>query len=126
MGLMSFFKKAEPIVQKPNPTEYVEWLLTYMLQSSRTELKIDTRRPLPGSDLNSQSAHPPPCIPEAQTVINRLKILSGVNPVWKEGLSTGGSFERPRTHLAVTVATQFQDEVDGCVCVIKLKIRAIK
>ncbi|MFA7173617.1 MAG: hypothetical protein WC340_09415 [Kiritimatiellia bacterium] len=123
---MSLFRKAKPAAQKPNPAEYVEWLLTHMLQTTCTELKINTRQPLPGSDLSSQSTHPPPCIPEAQTVINRLKILSGVNPVWQEGFQAGGSFERPRTHLAVTVSTQFQDDVDFSICLITLKIRAIK
>lgn len=126
MGLMSLFSKAKPAAQKPNPAEYVEWLLTYMLQTSRTELKIDTRQPLPGSDLSVENNNAPPCVPEAQSVINRLKILSGVNPIWKEGLKESGSFERPRTHLAVTVVTQFQDDIDRSICVITLKIRCIK
>ena len=50
MGLMSFFQKEKPAEQQPTAVEYVEWLLKYMIRTSRVELVIDTRRPLPGSN----------------------------------------------------------------------------
>ncbi len=127
MGLMDLFSKKKPAGDKPGASEqptaidYVEWLLKYMLSTSRTELTIDTSRALPGSFQASNTASPP-CIPDAQAVVNRLKILSGVNPV-RQSKIIEGSFERPRTHDAILVSTQFQDTDEKSICSIRLRIR---
>jgi len=64
----------------------------------------------------------PPCVPDARAVINRLKILSGVNPIL-QAKAVGGAFERPRTHHTIEVATNFHDDTEMSVCVIRLHIR---
>lgn len=121
MGLMDLFSKAKAADEQPTAVEYVEWLLLHMLRISRTELTIDSSKPLPGSDLTAKEA-PPPCVPDAQAVINRLKILSGVNPVC-QAKAVRGSFERSRTHHTIEVATQFQDSAEKSDCSIRLRIR---
>lgn len=122
MGLMSFFQKEKPAEQQPTAVEYVEWLLKYMIRTSRVELVIDTRRPLPGGSSPDQ-ADPPPCIPEARAVINRLKILAGVNPMSKQPVTAGIAFQRPRTHDTVTVLTQFQEDGERSACTLRLQFR---
>ena len=121
MDLMNLFKKAKPADEQPTAVEYVEWLLLHMLRTSRTELMIDTRRALPGSKPD-ESAAPPLPIPDARIVINRLKILSGVNPIGQAG-GAGGTFERPRANHTVFVTTHFQDDAAKSVCSIQLSIR---
>jgi hypothetical protein len=51
MGLFNLFGKKEPASTSGQPTaiEYVEWLLRYMLCTSRTELTLDTRKALPAA-----------------------------------------------------------------------------
>ena len=121
MGLMGLFRKEKPQDVQPTAIDYVEWLLKHLLRTSRTELTLDTSRALPGSD-QTASDDPPPCMPDTQAVINRLKILSGVNPV-KQTKRVEGAFERPRTHHTVHVTTQFQDDAQRSVCVIRMHIR---
>jgi len=123
MGLMDFFSKAKPADKQPTAIDYVEWLLIHMLRTSRTELTIDTSRALPGSASDAKD-DPPPCVPDANAVINRLKILSKVNPIRQTGI-VGGTFERPRTHHAISVTTQFQDDAEKSICTIRLRIRCI-
>jgi hypothetical protein len=122
MGLMDLFNKKKPVVKQPTAVEYVEWMLKYMVRTSRTELVIDTRRAVPGSVSTSQ-LDGPPCIPDACAVVNRLKILSGINPMSKQPTSTGTVFHRPRTHDTVYVSTQFQEDAEKTLCTIRLNIR---
>ena len=124
--LLSFLfktKKANPTEELPTAVDYVEWLLKHMLQTSRMELTIDTQRALPGSDKSSQT-EPPPCLPDTQSVINRLKILSGINPV-NQAKGISGAFARPRKNHNIEVSTQFQDSVKNSICVIRLRIRGL-
>jgi len=107
--------------EQPTAIDYVEWLLKYMLRTSHTELIVDTSRALPGSD-QAEKEDPPPCIPEAQAVVNRLKLLSNVTPVRQTSVVTG-SFERLRTHHAIVVTTQFQDSAEKSICTIRLRVR---
>jgi hypothetical protein len=122
MGLMSFFRKEAPSEQQPTAVEYVEWLLKYMVRTSRVELTLDSRRALPGSDTPEQE-DAPPCLPDVRAVINRLKILAGVNPMVKQSAATGTVFQRPRTHDTVHVSTQFQEDTEKSVCSIRLHFR---
>lgn len=124
MGLMNLFRKAKPEEELPNAVDYVEWLLMHMLRTSCTELVIDTSRALPGS-IPAGEYEPPPLIPPATTVINRLKIISNVNPVRPEGGRAMGSFERCRTHHTVKFTTQFEDGIDKSTCIIRLTIRCV-
>ena len=121
MRLSELFRKAPVTEVKATAVDYVEWLLRYMLRGSRMELTLDTGRPLPGSE-RAAVEDPPPCIPDAQTVINRLKILSGVQPV-KQAESVEGGFERPRKHCAVEVRTRFTERSEHSQCAIRLRIR---
>jgi hypothetical protein len=121
MGLMDLFSKAKPAVEQPTAVEYVEWLLLYMMRTSRNELTIDTSRTLSRSVPDAKD-FPPPCLPDAQAVVNRLKILSGVNPVIKQK-GVGGTFERSRTRLTLTFTTQFQEDAEKSVCTIQLRMQ---
>lgn len=108
--------------EQPSAIDYVEWLLKGMLRSSRTELTVDTARPLPDVGL-LPNAGPAPCTPKTSLVINRLKVLSDVSPVMRS--STGqGRFERPLSSHSLVVTTQFRDEGDRSTCSIRLKVRA--
>lgn len=128
MSLLDLFSRMKPTAAKlgegaqPTAIDYVEWLLKHMLHTSRTELIIDTSRALPGSDQAAKKDDPPPCIPDAQAVVNRLKLLSGVNPVRQTGV-VSGTFERLRTHHAIVVTTQFQDGAEKSICTIRLRVR---
>lgn len=123
MGLFELFgkKKAAAVVEKPTAIEYVDWLVKHMLRASRTELTLDTKKALPGS-VPVAGEEPPPCVPDAQTVINRLKLLAGVAPV-KQFQAVEGSFEQPRNHLSIVVTVRFQDDDEGSICTIRLKVK---
>jgi hypothetical protein len=125
MGLMNFFRKEVPSEQQPTAVEYVEWLLKYMVRTSHVELTLDSRRALPGSN-TSEQGEAPPCLPDVRAVINRFKILSGVNPMTKQSAATGIVFQRPRTHDTVFVSTQFQEDTEKSVCSIRLQFRVNK
>lgn len=121
MGLINLFQKKDTGENKPTAADYVEWLLQYMLQTSQTEITIDTNHPLPGTDRSGNN--PPPYLPDAHTVINRLKILSKVNPIWKEGVNNEGNFEKPSKYHTINVSTRFKDNINQSTCHIKLRIR---
>jgi hypothetical protein len=125
MGLMSFFRKETPAEQQPTAVDYVEWLFKYMVRTSRVELTLDSSRALPGSDLTGQG-DAPPCLPDVRSVINRFKILAGVNPMTKQPSAKGIVFQRPRTHDTVFVSTQFQDDADKSMCSIRLQFKVSK
>jgi len=125
VGLFDWFRNkgdAEDDAPKPTAIDYVEWLLVYMLKMSKQTLKIETWRPLPGSDALPPDVEPPPCLPEPMMVINRLRILSGVNPMRGAGIQEG-RFERPRKHVSIDVSTKFQEDDQGAVCWIQLAVR---
>jgi hypothetical protein len=110
--------------REPTAIEYVEWLLKHMLRASSLEMTINTRRALPGSDaVGSDGA--PPCLPNVETVINRLKVLSGLSPV-RYAQPIEARFERPSDGYVLLVATRFLDENTGSTCAIRLRIRAKK
>jgi len=121
MGLLSFFRGETKVAEKPTAVEYVEWLLKHMLKTSRLELTVNTRKALPGSSMQPSDDDAPPCVPEAMAVINRLKILSGVNPV-RQPKTVAGRFERPRTHHTIEVLTSFLDSEQESACMLRLRI----
>jgi hypothetical protein len=111
-------------ITEPTAIDYVEWLLKHMLRASRTELTIDTRRPLPGAGEEGKNGAPP-CMPSAETVINRLKILSGLSPVrYRQPLAA--KFERPSATYTLAVATRFQDDGNASACNVSLRVRGRK
>lgn len=127
MGLMDLFGKKKPAKgssagDEPTAIDYVDWLLQYMLSTSRMTLTLDTSRALPGSGSLTGDTVPPPCLPEASVVINRLKILSGVNPV-RQSKAVEGTFERPRKSLVIITTCRFQDEEDKSTCSIRLQVK---
>ena len=129
MGIMEMFSRKKTgaesgAVAEPTAVDYVEWLLQYMLGTSRMTLTIDTTQGLPGSGQIPDGLSPPPCLPEAAVVLNRLKILSGVNPI-KQAKPVDGKFERPRKHLSIFVATHFQDDDAKSTCTIRLTVKGL-
>jgi hypothetical protein len=125
MNLLNLFGRRKQADQRAQPTaiDYVEWLLKHMLRTSPTEWIIDTRRVLPGGGPTEDDA--PPCIPHAPAVINRLKILSGINPS-RQSAVVSGSFERSIIRHAVVFTTQFQDDAEKSVCTIRFHLRSRK
>jgi len=107
-------REQETVVQ-PSASEYVEWLPRYMLRKSRTEIKIDSSRPLPGAD-------EAPAVPEAEAVVNRLKVLCGMNP-FRFSEPEEGTFERLHANHTLKFKTRFEDSQDRSVCTLSLSIR---
>jgi len=107
--------------KQPSAIEYVDWLIGYMLRMSRTELTIDSKHPLPGSEGLAPDAAPP-CLPDNEAVLNRLKILSGLNIV-RHAKPVEGSFEKPREHHVLAITTLFHDGPDMSTCAIRVRIR---
>jgi len=129
MGLMDLFgkrKSAAGATQGDEPTaiDYVDWLLQYMLSTSKMTLTLDTSRALPGSGTLPEGIVPPPCLPDASVVINRLKILAGVNPV-RQSKTIEGTFDRPRKSLTIITTCRFQDEEEKSTCSIRLQVKRL-
>ncbi len=104
----------------PSAVEYVDWLLAFMLRTGSTELTIDSKHPLPGTDEKSPSLAPP-CLPTHTAVFNRLKLLSGLNPV-VFAVPQEGRFEKQRPHSTLTFLTRFSDESGRSTCVLRMRI----
>ena len=129
MNFMDLFrrkksKKKSTPDEAPTAIDYVDWLFHHMLSTSQTTLTIDTRRALPGSGPLSGDALPPPCLPETAVVINRLKILAGINPV-KQSEPVKGSFDRPRKHLTIITNCRFLDADEYSTCAINIVVKAL-
>ncbi len=129
MGLLQLFQRggeaagnrATSPVAAPTAATYVDWLLQHMLRSSQTVVTIDTTRPLPGDDA-AASDSPPPCIPAAESAINRLKILCGLNPI-RQSAPVEGRFEQVHGRHALLVAVRFIDQPERSLCTLRMAIR---
>ncbi len=106
----------EVVAVQPSASEYVEWLPNYMLKKSQTEIRIDSSRPLPGSD-------EAPGIPDANAVVNKLKVLCGMNP-FRLAEPVDGAFERMHSNDKLKFKTRFEDREDRSICTIHLSIRS--
>jgi|GEM_PF-1977750 len=129
MGIFDFLKRKNPTQQsaadaEPTAIDYVDWLFQHMLSTSQTTLTIDTRRALPGNGTPTGDETAPPCLPEAAVVINRLKILAGINPV-KQSEPIEGTFDRPRKHLTIITSCRFLDAADYSTCAIHIVIKGL-
>lgn len=122
MGLFDFLSKKREKEAEPEFTavDYVEWLLEYMLRTSRTELTLANDRALPGSEISGVEA--PPCLPDAQKVLNRLRVLAKVSPIRQAGV-VEGTFEQPRQQLMLVVRVRFQDGVEHSTCALRIQLK---
>lgn len=100
---------------------YVEWLLRQMTASSRMAMDIETRRPLPVR-LGASAFDGASAMPDTETVINRLKILSGLSPI-RYVQKKEGRFERNNVACTWVVQTSFLDDAQGSTCRLQLKIQ---
>ena len=100
--------------------EYVEWLLGSMFRTSRTEATVDTQRTLPGAGNAGEGS---PSIPDTASVINRLKVLSGLSPIRYDEPASGG-FECPKGNCVITVDTRFTDSGKRSTCRLRISVRA--
>ena len=110
--------------EEPTAIEYVEWLLKHMLRTNRLELTLNTQRALPGSDAG-KTAGGPPCLPDIDKVINRLKILSELSPIRYPHPVEGG-FERAGTTYTLIVSIRVTDRGSDSTCFIRIGARGKK
>lgn len=122
MGLFDFLSKRGSKKVEPEFTavDYVQWLLEYMLHTSRTELTLASDRALPGSELTGAEA--PPCLPEAQNVLNRLRVLAKVSPIRQTGV-VEGTFEQPRQQLMLVARVRFRDGIEHSTCDLRIQLK---
>lgn len=127
---MSFWKlfggnetatRADHGQEQPTAVDYVEWLLVYMSRSARFQIVLDTSGALPGVGQAALS-DPPPCQPPAESVLNRLKILAGINPV-KHREAVRGEIKREKPTHTEIFAVEFHDKERGSRCNIQLSIK---
>ena len=107
---------------QPKASEYVDWLPRHMLRNSCVELKIDSSRPLPGADEDDLSKCPP-CLPDQDMVINRIKMLCGMNP-FRLSEPTEGHFEKAHANHTLKFNVHFEDREDRSICILHLSVRA--
>ena len=106
-------KESAPTV---SAAEYIDWLPNYMLRQSNPELRLDTSRPLPiGDDV--------PGIPDSTAVVNRLKVLCGINP-FRLTEPAEGKFVREHGSHKLRFSVAFDDRDDRSTCTLRLSIRA--
>jgi len=97
-------------------SEYVDWLPNYMLRQSNPELRLDTSRPLPtGDDV--------PGVPESNAVVNRLKVLCGINP-FRLAEPAEGNFVREHGNHKLRFSVAFDDRDSRSICTLRLSIRS--
>jgi hypothetical protein len=125
MGLFDFLKpgttgKHTARDAQPTVVDYVDWLFEHMLRTSRTELTLDTGATVPGAAPGV--SQPPPCLPEPAAVINRLKLLAGLNPVAYPGL-VEGHFEKERSGYTLRVSAAFRDTPDRASCTLRIRVK---
>ena len=99
--------------------EYVDWLLTHMFSRNLLRLVISPSVPLPAAPALLIACPRPP---DHQTVINRLKIMVGLNP-FPCRQPQGGRIERPRGDVVVIFDVHFDDTVQPPQCIIHLRVR---
>lgn len=97
-------------------TEYVDWLPNYMLRQPNPEMRLDTSRPLPGGA-------DAPGIPDSTAVVNRLKVLCGINP-FRLTEPAEGKFVREHGNHKLRFSVAFDDRDDRSICTLRLSIRA--
>ena len=102
---------------------YTDWLLRSMLKRSVTMLVISESTPLPRAD--SEESAWGGIQPSRQAVINRLKLLCGLNPV-RFPLATDGRFVIERGVHRLQFEVRFDDRPDPPICTLRLRIRPAK
>jgi len=106
--------------RKPKASEYVDWLPRYMLINSQIELKIDSSRPLPGAN-ETDPDRVAPCLPDAEAVVNRIKVLCGLNP-FRFADPTDGCFEETLMDHRLKFSVHFEDTQDRSTCTLYLSV----
>lgn len=96
---------------------YVDWLPNYMIGAAISEVIIDSNLPLPGAKRFSGE------VPDAATVVNRLKILSGLSPV-KYDTPQAGRFTQLSGNYCFTLKTAFTDKNGHSRCSVALSAYA--
>ena len=102
--------------KKPVASEYVDWLPRYMLETSQMEVVLKSDAPLPGAQ-ETREKLAPPGLPEQTEVINRLKVLSGLNP-FPFQTPTSGSFETELLNHVLSLSLKFEDAGSASTCTV--------
>ena len=105
---------------RPTASEYIEWLPRYMLQTSQTEIRIDSNLPLPGAN-ETDPDRIPPCIPDTEAVVNRIKVLCGLNP-FRFSEPMEGEFEETLMNHRLKFSVHFSDSENRSTCTLYLSV----
>ncbi len=114
-------EKVEDIHGDRSVSEYVDWFLQHMLRTSRMEIVVDSAKSLPDGEGTSKDPWMR-TVPDTQAVINRLKVVCGLDPIQFQK-PTDGRFERTRGTLVFTYDICFEDGPDLSRCRIKVRVR---
>lgn len=127
MGLISWFrsslKTSDPVGpdldESSDRIEYVDALLKMMLKKSLFSLRLTASEPLPRIENADGSADSPP---NYQAVINRLKVMSRLDPI-AYPTPVQGKIEVPCGSHILVYETHFEDKASPPVCQINLRVR---
>jgi hypothetical protein len=127
MNLGSWFRSSNKLAgssasvpdESASRIEYVDALLNLMLKKSLFNLRLTASAPLPCVEENEALADDPP---NYQAVINRLKVMSRLNPVLYSA-PVQGKIEIKRGPHVLVYETHFDDKSTSPSCVINLRIR---
>jgi hypothetical protein len=106
---------------EPSAADYVDWLMDCMMKRSLLEVTIRESTPLMrdgGAHLEDFPGTPP----GHQSVINRLKVMSGLDPVYLSE-PTKTKFEVPRSGAVLVFTIRFDDRRSTPTCKLNLSIR---
>ena len=112
---------ADGAASEPSAADYVDWLLSYMERKFINELVVSGTRTLPdGSELPDGKY--PHALPTFSTVLNCLKVLSGLTPM-HQPKPVVGRIERRRGNHNVVFETCFDDTARSPSCKLRLGVR---
>lgn len=127
MNIGSWFRSPTTPPASPTPApdelatriEYVDALLGMMLKKSLFTLRLTASTPLPQVE-NEKSGSSSPL--NYQAVINRLKVMSKLNPILY-ATPVQGKIEIPLGSHILVYETHFDDKANPPACVINLRVR---
>ncbi len=103
--------------------DYIDWLLSRMIRKSIFDISVSGNVSLPDDADSAEHRYPAP-LPTHETVINRLKVMSDLSPVYLPE-PTKGKFELPRGNHVFVFHSEFDDRGSRPRCKLRMKIRRV-